>query len=123
MIISGRGGVTDCLPIVSGGMEFPEKIRRARMASGMSRTEFAAALDVSPSSIGEYERGANRPTADKAVIIARLLGVPLDWLLDDTRTESASLAREMAGYVRDLGYQGIRARIIGDGLRKMGDPS
>jgi transcriptional regulator with XRE-family HTH domain len=121
MIIPCRSGGTGVVAILSDDMEFRQKFKLARMASGLSRTELASALEVSPSSIGEYERGANRPTADKAVIIARLLGVPLDWLLDDTRTESASLAREMAGYVRDLGYGGIRARIIGEGLRKMGD--
>jgi ribosome-binding protein aMBF1 (putative translation factor) len=118
-----RRSISGCVAIACIAMDFAKKIELARMASGMARDDLAAAIGASVSSIGSYEQGKARPTAEKAVIIARLLGVPLDWLLDDTRTESASLAREMAGYVRDLGYQGIRARIIGDGLRKMGDPS
>jgi transcriptional regulator with XRE-family HTH domain len=102
-------------------MNFAKKIELARLSAGIRREELADAIDASVSSIGSYEQGKARPTAEKAVIIAKLLGVPLDWLLDDSRSEPIQLAREIAGYVRDLGYSGIRSKIIGEGLRRMGE--
>jgi transcriptional regulator with XRE-family HTH domain len=111
---------TACRSCSYVAMKFSEKLREARKTTGLTQADVRDRLGPDQAEISRWELGKVMPDTQRIIDLATLYGVPLDWLLDDSRTESATLAREIAGYVRDLGYQGIRSKIIGEGLRRMG---
>lgn len=53
-----------------------ERVRRARIARGLSQVALAERLDVSFQQIQKYENGANRISASRLVEIADVLQVP-----------------------------------------------
>ena len=50
-------------------------LRAARRRAGYTRTQLAAHLDVSNDTLGRYERGNGRMSADTLIIVCRLLNV------------------------------------------------
>jgi len=63
-----------------------KQIVQLRKKKGMSQSQLAKALAVSPSAIGMYEQGRRVPTLDIIIAMAQLFEVSLDYLL--TGTES-----------------------------------
>jgi transcriptional regulator with XRE-family HTH domain len=59
---------------------FGARLREARKAAGWTQQALANALSVDASAIARYEIGDNAPTLERAVAIARLLQVSLDFL-------------------------------------------
>ena len=57
------------------------RIAALRRERGMSQSELAAAIGVSPSALGMYEQERREPSADTMVALARALGVTTDFLL------------------------------------------
>ena len=57
------------------------RIAALRRERGMSQSELAAAIGVSPSALGMYEQGRREPSADTMVALARALDVTTDFLL------------------------------------------
>lgn len=57
------------------------QIRIARRASGLSQSGLAEAAGVSFQQVQKYERGDNRVSASRLVMIAKALGVPTASLL------------------------------------------
>ena len=58
------------------------RIRRLRLAAGLSQPELAAALGLSSrSTIAGIETGADRPGIELMIAIADYFKVPMDWLL------------------------------------------
>jgi len=56
-----------------------EMIRAARKLSGFSnRVDFAAKLDVDPSTVKRWENGRNLPRVENLVEIAQLTGRPVN---------------------------------------------
>ena len=66
-----------------------KQIVQLRKKKGMSQSQLAKALGVSPSAIGMYEQGRRVPTLDIIIAMAQLFEVSLDYLL--TGTESCYL--------------------------------
>lgn len=68
---------------------FCERLRAARVKTGMTTTEVAFALYTSQSAVSRYETGVNLPRLDRIVDMAELYGVSLDWLcgLDGGKTD------------------------------------
>ena len=65
-------------------MEFSEKIKKARMAKGMSQTELAAAVGASERTIQNYEMGTRLPKKKETYLkLAGALGISPDVLLDE----------------------------------------
>lgn len=62
---------------------FAEKLAELTKVKGKAKVARAAGL--SPATITDYLQRGNIPRADNALALARALGVPLDWLVDDTR--------------------------------------
>lgn len=63
-------------------MKWQEKIRR--LLRGKNASELARSVGLHVSAIGDAAKKGQMPKADKAVRIARALGIPCDWLFDDS---------------------------------------
>lgn len=57
------------------------RIAALRRESGWSQAELAQRLGISASAVGMYEQGRREPAADILVLLARELGVTVDYLL------------------------------------------
>jgi len=70
--------------------EIGERLRRARVAAGLSQSSLAREVGVSFQQIQKYEAGANRISSGRLYNFARILGVGMDYffngleLLDST---------------------------------------
>ena len=71
------------------------RIGELRRRAGMSQSELAKRLKVSPSAVGMYEQGRREPSADMLLAIARTLNVTVDYLLsgEPGREETEGLNR------------------------------
>lgn len=65
-------------------MEFHRKLERELARRDWSQAKLAAMIDVAPSAVSGMIAGTRRPYMDQALAIARALGVPLDYLADDS---------------------------------------
>ena len=57
------------------------RIAALRRERGLSQSELAKRIQVSPSALGMYEQGRREPSADTMVALADSLGVTTDFLL------------------------------------------
>ena len=57
-----------------------DRLRKARERCGLSQSEFASEIDVSPRSISNYESEAVQPKKIVLKAWALRTGVPLEWL-------------------------------------------
>lgn len=57
------------------------RIALCRRAQGLSQSELADKLNISPSAIGMYEQGRREPSCDILIALSRVLGVSVDYLL------------------------------------------
>ena len=57
------------------------RIAALRRERGLSQSELARRIQVSPSALGMYEQGRREPSADTMVALADALGVTTDFLL------------------------------------------
>ena len=60
---------------------FVYRLRDLRNQSGLSAEKVGQKIGVSRYSIGAWERGENLPTLDKAILLASLFSVSIDYLL------------------------------------------
>lgn len=58
-----------------------KQITDLRKKQGMSQSQLAKELNVSPSTIGMYEQGRRVPDLDTLIAMARLFNVSLDYLV------------------------------------------
>ena len=56
-------------------------IKHFRDAAGMTQMELAEKINVSPSTVGMWEIGTNKPRAEKLIQLAKLFGCTVDELL------------------------------------------
>lgn len=63
-------------------MSFAENLKNYRLLKGLSRKQIAEHLNMTEAAYGFYEQGRTKPDTDKLVIIAELLSVSTDKLLD-----------------------------------------
>ena len=61
-------------------MEIGEKIKRARQEAGITQAELARRLNVTPQTIGQYERGLINPKYETALKFAEALDLQPSWL-------------------------------------------
>ena len=57
------------------------RIAALRRERGLSQSELAQRIQVSPSALGMYEQGRREPSAETMVALAECLGVTTDFLL------------------------------------------
>lgn len=58
-----------------------DRIRHRRKKSGLTQTDIANAVQVSPQAVSKWERGENAPDISLLPDLAQLLGVSIEWLL------------------------------------------
>ena len=66
------------------------RIAALRREAGLSQSELAEKLQVSPSTVGMYEQGRREPSAQMLLTISRVLGVSVDYLLSGSVSEAES---------------------------------
>jgi len=66
------------------------RIAALRREAGMSQSQLAQLLQVSPSTVGMYEQGRREPSAQMLLTISRVLGVSVDYLLSGTVSDQDS---------------------------------
>lgn len=69
---------------------YGRRFRKCRREAGLKQVEAARAVGVGQATISAYENDVNEPTADVIFRMARVYGVPSDYLLGltDERGES-----------------------------------
>jgi transcriptional regulator with XRE-family HTH domain len=93
-----------------------EQIRRLRKARNMSQERLAAAAGVTFQQIQKYERGANRVSFSRLVLIAEALQTPLSQLISGLTNAGESVSELQTPGARDLvhAYAAIRS----EGVRR-----
>ena len=75
-------------------MTLGEKIREARRKCGLSQEQLADKMSVSRSAIAKWETDKGLPDVGNLKLLARLLSISLDRLLDDAEEVDESVIRE-----------------------------
>lgn len=75
------------------------RLERAREHAGLKQRQVAEFFGISSQAISQWEADRTRPDSERLAALARLLGVRLDWLLDEsgpmaTQDASGANARE-----------------------------
>lgn len=87
-------------------MFFANRLQELRENSFISRKDLAAALNISVSALGMYERGQREPNIDMLVKIADYFDVSVDFLLgrtfDDKKIKDIFVALEMKNNIDAL---------------------
>lgn len=75
-------------------MTLGEKIRESRRKQGLSQEQLADRMAVSRSAVAKWETDKGLPDVGNLKILARLLNVSVDHLLDDNAPGEAAVVRE-----------------------------
>lgn len=84
-------------------MTLGEKIRETRRKCGLSQEQLAEKLSVSRSAVAKWETDKGLPDVGNLKILARLLNVSVDYLLDEGEQQEQAVLREsydLASYGR-----------------------
>lgn len=75
-------------------MTFGEKLKEARKEAGLSQEKLAEKISVSRSAIAKWETDKGMPDVNNLKLISQLLGVSVDYLLDDDEKISFNEIKE-----------------------------
>jgi len=75
-------------------MTFGEKLRDARQKAGLSQEQLSEKLHVSRSAVAKWETNKGMPDIENLKAASQLLGVSIDYLLDDGEMLSFSSFKE-----------------------------
>lgn len=78
----------ECAPVV---IQTDNRIKKLRVASGLTQTDLAKSMSVTRSSVNAWEMGISIPTAAKLVELSLLFHVSTDYLLGLERKETIEL--------------------------------
>lgn len=67
--------------ITKTSLMFALRLRKARVAAGLTQKEMAEKLYMSQTNYNQYERGKCEPSLDTLARISKILGCSVDWLL------------------------------------------
>lgn len=63
--------------------KFAKKLKSARQEKGYSQKQLALRVGLSDKSISAYEKGSVYPPVTNALLIAKVLGKPISFFLED----------------------------------------
>ena len=75
-------------------MTFGEKLKEARKEAGLTQEQFAEKMSVSRSAIAKWESDKGMPDVNNLKMMAQLLGISLDYLLDEDEKLSFNETKE-----------------------------
>lgn len=75
-------------------MTLGEKIKDARKQCGLSQEQLAEKMAVSRSAVAKWENGNGLPDVENLKMLAALLNVSIDYLLDDGEAITGTVIRE-----------------------------
>jgi len=75
-------------------MTFGEKLKAARKEAGLSQEQFAEKMSVSRSAVAKWESDKGMPDVNNLKVMAQLLDVSVDYLLDEDEKLSFNETRE-----------------------------
>ncbi len=75
-------------------MTFGEKLKEARKKAGLSQEQLAEKMSVSRSAVAKWEAGNGMPDINNLKVMAQLLDVSLDYLLDEDEKISFNETKE-----------------------------
>ncbi|SHO49205.1 helix-turn-helix domain-containing protein [Anaerocolumna xylanovorans] len=91
-------------------MKFADKLERLRKTRGLSQENIAEKCHVSRQAVSKWESGNSLPDIDNLIIIGRLFGVSLDYLVNDKIEEVIPLA---AVSYSDNAEDGLLSTVVG----------
>ena len=74
-------------------MEFKDKIKNLRKSKKMTQLELADLLNIAPTAVSAWERGANRPLMDKIVVMSDYFNVPLSYFFEEEEFSQKNVIR------------------------------
>ena len=92
-------------------MTFGEKLKKARLAHGMTQTELARITGISERSLYGYEQMGKIPRGNNIKALAEALGVSAAYLMDDAETDTqkdSSVDIFLANVRNEYGARGAR---------------
>jgi len=102
-------------------MEMIQKIRRAIDARGITQDALERSIGLPQGRISKWAGGQGEPTARQAWRIARAIGVPLEYLIDDEMTEpGAALDYDTRALVDTYQALGLDLR---EAIRRLHSPA
>lgn len=69
-------------------MSFGNNLRMIRKEKGITQEELADMLDVSRQAVSKWESEGGYPETDKLIVLAKKLGVSLDYLMDNAPSDA-----------------------------------
>ncbi len=75
-------------------MTLADKLKEARKNAGLTQTELAEKLCVSRQAVTKWETGAGIPDVENLKMLAKVLNVSIDFLLDDEDVLDKTIIRE-----------------------------
>ena len=81
---------------------FSEKLSAIMADRNLSQEGLAERCEVSQTLVGNWKRGVNVPSLEKAVGLARVLGVSMDYLYDGSISMMSEMELRTAQSIRDV---------------------
>ena len=78
-----------------------KQIKNLRIKAGMSQLQLAEKLSVGSSAVGMYEQGRRTPSVDMIILLARVFGVSVDYLLTGAEISNSAMDEKAAGSQHD----------------------
>ena len=75
-------------------MTLADKLKEARKSAGLTQTELAEKICVSRQAVTKWETGAGIPDVENLKVLAKVLNVSIDFLLDDEDVLDKTTIRE-----------------------------
>ena len=99
-----------------------DKIKMLRLSQGLSQTDFAKRLFVTPGAVNQWERGKTAPDTNRLIAMAKEFSVPLDYFSDETEgkyTEADLIKQHILIELAAEQPKTDEAKIISRGIDKL----
>lgn len=92
--------------------DFPNKLKLARLASGLTQAEVAARLGVTKQAYGKYERGLVAPNSSRLLHFSKLLGKDVSFFLAPQRVDVDSFSFRKRSALTGKRLHSVRAEVV-----------
>lgn len=98
-----------------------DKIRMLRLSQGLSQTDFAKRLFVTPGAVNQWESGKTSPDTARLIAMAKEFAVPLDYFSDGGKeyTEAELIKQHLLIELGASQPKTEEAKILAKGIDKL----